>query len=678
MAVEVQTEITLGRGGERPEWVREKSIDSLSSITVKLVISLDASPFTKQLALKTDSIAKMDKLKLLQLKHVELSGSYENFPEIRWLCWHRSCLKTIPSGLLMSSLVAIDMTNGNLEEFEPPVVLNLLKILILKDCENLVLVRNLHQLPNLETLILWNCWNLTHVCESIGSLASLHVLDLTGCSKLCEALSIQNELESREALCIDGGIPQHTFSLPDSLSSLFLYDCNLAHDNDFPVDFNGRPILYMNLGSNQFEYFPSNVVDIQTLRVLDLTCCLRLKSLLWLPSTLEELYVYSCPLLEEITFQSARFKLREFGYIGCDNLSHIQGLFSLVSLKKIHEAELDQHMKWIKDCCQDDTVELVGDEITKGGLQHIQILYEFGIKSTYLPGKYESLTMSEYMSSSSFLSFRMPSGPSNRKTTGLNVTSLYRSSGEYEDQDTVVLFAKVSNRTKGLTWIYNPVVYCKPRVNENAVWLSYWPIGNVLDTGDEVNVDIIVGNGLIVSGCGATLVDSEIWQENCQYITEEEEVIGGDLSEFELTNGAFYLCRRDFFKSMTPDWLKMLVGDTVHYKELKGWRKSRQSQHSKVPYSELKTFRAFDHKKVVLRIDLDDPNNYDKIKRKVMRTVSSLRGVREIKWNSINERIATLTVLGDVDAMDVYMKTKKIACTKLVTAWWSCKNVGLN
>ncbi|GKE46610.1 hypothetical protein Tco_1477868, partial [Tanacetum coccineum] len=161
-------------------------------------------------------------------------------------------------------------------------------------------------------------------------------------------------------------------------------------------------------------------------------------------------------------------------------------------------------------------------------------------------------------------------------------------------EDILALLAKVSNKTKGLTWIYNPVVYSEPEVDEDVAWLSYWPIGNILDTGDEVNVDIIVGNGFIVSGCGATLVymDGELSQENCNPMIKEEEVIGGDLSEFELTKGAFYLCRRDFFKSMTPDWLKTLVGDTMHYEELKGWKKSRQSR-SKASYSELKTFRAF-------------------------------------------------------------------------------------
>ncbi|GJY99904.1 TMV resistance protein N-like protein, partial [Tanacetum coccineum] len=541
-----------------------------------------------QIALKTGSLAKIDKLKLLQLKHVKLSGSYKSFPELRWLCWHECPLKTIPCSMLMTSLVAIDMTNGHLREFESPMVLNKLKILILKGCKSLVSVRNLHRLPNLESLILWNCWNLTHVCKSICGLGCLKLLDLTRCNKLWKAsLSKKcvNRMECLKALYICGGITQQaTFSLPDSLKFLFLSHCDLKYNSNVSLAFTGQPFFYINLSKNLFECLP-NYINLQALRVLDLTSCAELKSLLCLPSTLEELYTYTCYSLEKITFQSARFRLREFGYRGCHKLSEIQGLFRLVSVEEIDIADLG-HMKWIKSC-EYGAVKLVGDDIITGKSGH-RVLYEFGIMSMYLPGIIYQPMMPEYMSSSSFLSFIVPSCPKKRKIKGLNVTALYKSTGE----DILALLAKVSNKTKGLTWIYNPVVYSEPEVDEDAVWLSYWPIGNILDAGDEVNVDIIVGNGFIVNGCGATLVymEGELCQENCKYMIKEEEVIGGDMSEFELTKGAFYLCRRDFFKSMTPDWLKMLVGDTIHYKELKGWKKSRQSR-SKASYSELKTFR---------------------------------------------------------------------------------------
>ncbi|KAL7591001.1 hypothetical protein Lser_V15G33205 [Lactuca serriola] len=574
------------------------------------------------LALKTGSLAKMDKLKLLQLKYVELTGSYENFPELRWLCWHGCNLTTIPSGLLMSSLVAIDMSYGNLKMFEPPTVLNSLKILNLKDSQKLVSIHNLSQLPNLETLILWNCSNLTHVCKTIQGLERLDLLDFTGCKNLWKVSSNKyvNQLLRLRALYTGEEVPQQSFSLPDSLNFLFLNNCNLEKSNYIPVTFSGQPFLYMNLGNNLFEFLPNNI-NFKTLRVLELTFCPNLKCLLCLPSTLEELYTNWCFSLEKITFESTRFRLCEFVYRGCNKISEIQGLFKLVPIAKLDEVDLG-HMKWIK-AYQDLEVDLVGDEITKDRNWRVQVLYEYGIMSTYLPDvKDQSMTKPVYMSSFPNISFRVPSCPRKRRIQGLHVTTLYRPSGEEEDM--WVLFIKISNTTKDLIWMYNPVVYCNPRVGEDAVWLSYWPIGNILDAGDEINVSVIVGNGLMVSGCSASLVymdDGEVELEYCKNYTKEEEVIGGDLSEFKLSTGEYYLCRRDFIKSTTPDWLNMLVGNTIPSTELRGWRKSRQSKHLDASFMELETFRAYVFPNLQGERD-DEVTDTDKLMMKVRRRKS--------------------------------------------------------
>nr|KAJ0189901.1 hypothetical protein LSAT_V11C800453210 [Lactuca sativa] len=324
---------------------------------------------------KTDSFTKMDKLKLLQLKYVKLTGSYKNFPELRWLCWHGCYFTKIPSGLLMSALVAIDMSYGNLKTFEPPMVLNSLKILNLKESCKLVSINKLSPLPNLETLILWNCSCLTHVCETIGGLESLVLLDFTGCKNLWKVSSNRssiNLLKRLKALCIGGGIPkQSSFSLPDSLKFLFLNNCDLGNNNNVPLVFSGQPLFYMNLGNNMFKKLPCNI-NLKMLRVLELTFCPNIKSLLSLPSTLEELYTCWCFSLKEITFKSHRFRLRKFMYQGCSKVSEVQGLFKLVSVAELDEAELG-HMKWIKTY-KDCRVDLVGDEISRDRIWHTPIL----------------------------------------------------------------------------------------------------------------------------------------------------------------------------------------------------------------------------------------------------------------------------------------------------------------
>nr|XP_043629754.1 uncharacterized protein LOC122601041 [Erigeron canadensis] len=569
----------------------------------------------------------MEKLKLLQLKHVELTGSYKNFPELTWLCWRECHLKVIPSDLSMSSLVVIDMRYGKLEEFEVPTVLNSLKTLNFKGCWYLINIHNLNRTPKLETLILWDCISLTHVCETISGLERLALLDLTGCKNLLKVSS----------------------TLPHSLQFLFLNNFDLKKLDDFRAVFSGHPFFYLNLGKNLFKILPSNI-DLKMLRVLDLTSCHRLKSLLYLPNTLEELYTYSCESLEKITFQSARFRLREFGYSSCFKLCEIQGLFKLVFIKDIDEAELG-HINWIK-AFQDHTVELVGDEITKGRPHYIQMLYEYGIKSTYLWQEEDEILMSEYISKSNFLSFQVPFCPDELKIQGLDVNSAYYVL-EDKDQDECVLFAKVSNKTTGLTWIYNPVVFCKPRTDRDALWLSYWPIGNMLEPGDEVEVSIIVGNGLIVSRCGASLVykDCEFTEENeSENNAKEEEVIGGDLSEFELTEGVYYLCRHDL-KSKIPDYLEMLVGGTNRYKQLQRWRKCRHSQHLDASV-QLKTFRGTLNKKIVLRVIFQSESR----KGKLLRAISTISGVESIDYD-VQKWI--LTIIGQMDPVAVMVQVKK-------------------
>lgn len=131
------------------------------------------------------------------------------------------------------------------------------------------------------------------------------------------------------------------------------------------------PLVTKALFSCSVEFLP-NKIDLNMLRTLKLNNCANLKSLICLPSTLEELYTDWCTSLEKITFQSVRFKLQKFGYEGCFKLSEIQGLFKLVPVAKLDEAYLGQ-MKWIKSY-EDHKVDLIGDVITKGRIWRLQVI----------------------------------------------------------------------------------------------------------------------------------------------------------------------------------------------------------------------------------------------------------------------------------------------------------------
>ncbi|XP_076888603.1 disease resistance-like protein DSC1 [Bidens hawaiensis] len=530
----------------------------------------------KDSGFRTDSLKNMENLKLLQLKYVQLTGSFENFSEqIRWICWHGFHERTVPLDLFMENLVALDMSYSCLEIFELPMVLQLLKFLNLQDSHNLCEIHSLFLLPNLETLILWNCHSLDYVCETIGGLTNLVLLNMSGCENMCKSL---------------GKI--RTFSLPLTLQRLFLKDCYIECTDYIPFRFSVQSFLqYLNLGNSLFEFLP-DYSHLKSLRVLDLTLCSRLKRLLCLPSTLAELYVYYCASLEKITFQSCQFTLQEFGYEGCTSLCEIEGFIELMPLVKLDEADLG-HMKWLKEY-QNHEVFLVGDaELTKGRSPQLQMLYEFNIMSTSLPDIKDANLIPEYISESPFLSFDVPLCPKDKRLKGLNITFKYTTS----DDESWAWFAKIST-TNGVDLMYNPIIFGKPAFGEVAVWLSYWPIGNTLQVGDKVYVSIIVVNGLEIRECGANLVYTD--DEGANETMELVDSLGGGLSRFQLTTGAYYLCRRDFFELIeagkgTPGWFRILVGDNIDYTEIRGWRKTGIPQPSEQSFTELKTIRCTIH-----------------------------------------------------------------------------------
>ncbi|KAJ0524734.1 putative leucine-rich repeat domain superfamily [Helianthus annuus] len=387
---------------------------------------------------------------------------------------------------------------------------------------------------------------------------------MTGCKNLFNREQI-NLLETSS-----GGVvkKQPTFSLPFSLHQLFLKDCSLECTHSFPLSFNVQPYLqYLNLCNSLLESLPC-YNHLENLRVLDLSFCSRLKCLLCFPSTLAELYIYYCESLEKITFQSHRFPLQELGYEGCVNLYEIEDYVKLVPLAKLDETDLG-HMRWLKEY-QNYQVCLVGDdELTVGRSWHIQMLYEFNIMSTSLPNINDPRMTPKYMSESSSLSFDVPSCPKNKRLKGINVTFKYSVSGV-----DWAWFCKVSTTNGVVDLMYSPKVFGKPEFGEVGIC------------------------GLEVHECGVSLVysDKETMENNMGGV----EILRGDLPGFQLSTGAYYLCRQDFFELMevgrlTRDWFRVLVGDNIDYTEVRGWRKNGRLKQMNPSFKELKTVSCIIH-----------------------------------------------------------------------------------
>ncbi|KAM7470220.1 hypothetical protein LguiA_008403 [Lonicera macranthoides] len=548
--------------------------------------------------LSIDAFQKMENLRLLKLNHVHLSGSYESFPKnLRWLCWHGFPLKSVPIDLSLEKLIVLDMSYSKLKQvWKGFKLLGSLKILdlsyskeligtpnfsgsrylerlILKGCVSLVeisesieylgdlvlldlkdckslkkLPRNIHMLRSVETLIISGCSNLAEFPVNLRNMLSLQVLQADGIA--VNALSttasqdrlghaISQPLVSRPRIC-----PQ-TFlhSLPRTVVNLSLVCCGLSEDS-FPSAFGNQPLLKeLDLSNNFFGTLPDSIGSLRNLKSLTIRSCSFLHSILGLPGSLECMdmgYSYS---VKKVSFQSSQTRIARVQSDYCQVLDEIEGFFKIEPIEEV-DGKIIRSMgidiKSIKN------IEVPLLELGNSWIRPIQGLHEFGIFSTFIPGEMVPSCFSDKSKGSS-ISFSVTSLP-NLRIRCLNVFSVYYYSRR-NFPDTRLL-TKIYNRTKGLTWIYCPLCVGFPYEANGMTWLSQWNFGNdQLEGGDEITVSI--HTGFEVKECGINVVYEE-QVENDEEDTDNHdnryffanEVIGGDLSNFQLSSGAYFLSRR--------------------------------------------------------------------------------------------------------------------------------------
>lgn len=74
-------------------------------------------PRLSKVNFSTRAFIEMQRLRLLQLDHVQLNGNYEYLSqELRWLRWHEFPLKSMPNNFYLGNLVAIDLQYSSLRQ----------------------------------------------------------------------------------------------------------------------------------------------------------------------------------------------------------------------------------------------------------------------------------------------------------------------------------------------------------------------------------------------------------------------------------------------------------------------------------------------------------------------------------------------------------------------------------
>ncbi|BFG21645.1 hypothetical protein CerSpe_079190 [Prunus speciosa] len=525
---------------------------------------------------ETNAFRRMVKLKLLQLSFVQLNGYYEEFPKgLRWLCWLKFPLDSIPSDFLLESLVVLEMPYSCLIQiWKGTKHLPSLKILDLSNSHELTETGDFSLVPNLESLILEDCESLVDVHDSIGNLEKLVYLNIKGCKNIRKLPVEMGKMESLKVFRADEAPISRLQSttLPCSLVVLSLRGCNLS-DDAFPREFGNLPSLQrLDLSSNPICSLPDFIRGLTGLDHLQFSYCTKLKSLEGLPRV-KELVTFECESLEKITFQSISC-LPNCMMHGCYNskLAEIEYWYKLEPIETV-----DAEMIKLLGLCNLESMKAVRmytpDMLSLDGMMHpIKGLYEVGIFSTFLPGN-EVPGQFSHRSKGSSVSFTVPSLP-NLKIRGLNIFSIYANSNPYHfSKIPHPIITKVSNKSKGLKWIYAPACYGIPDNENDVIWLSHWKLGNPLESGEEVTVSVFTKPLLQVKECGIQLVHEQDYEISGAQNDDADPCypsdIGWNLPEF--IPGTYFLLgsplnrgdgRAYDFSWKREYWFKDIFGDS--------------------------------------------------------------------------------------------------------------------
>ncbi|KAL5576005.1 hypothetical protein UlMin_017704 [Ulmus minor] len=266
----------------------------------------------KKVSFSTKAFVKMQRLRLLQLNHVQLNGSLEYLSQdLRWLCWHGFPREFIPNNFYLGNLVALDLQYSNLTHvWEEPKLLEKLKILNLSHSRNLRQTPDFSYILNLEQLIMIDCECLEEVHDSIGQLKKLVLVNLEGCTSLKKLPKSFGKLKSLITL-IFSGCPSFENSrdsdlwpsrimtrlVPTWLKELYLMKCNMT-DDAIPKELGSLPSLEkLKISKSNVRKLP-NLVGLSYLTMFVLDDCDRLESIPDLPTKLKHICVVRCGQLK--------------------------------------------------------------------------------------------------------------------------------------------------------------------------------------------------------------------------------------------------------------------------------------------------------------------------------------------------------------------------------------------
>ncbi|KAF3595768.1 hypothetical protein DY000_02023758 [Brassica cretica] len=514
-------------------------------------LSLKAEVTTAVDNLEAKAFSNLRKLRLLQLSHVALNGSYENFPKgLRWLCWVGFPEESVPIDLHLRSLVVMDMQKSNLKRLwindqKPHEYLKELKYLDLSQAIQLTETPDFSYLPNLEKLFLVNCQRLVKVHKSIEVLqGSLILLNLSGCIKLGELPLELYTLKSLETLILSGcsqlerlddalgelkslttlkaddtaltQIPSSSGQLK-KLKELSLHACmELWKDRHYThSDESSQVALLSPLslnGLNCLKTLRLGSCNLPDELILKLDNCSQLRSMFSLPKKLRSFYARNCTVLERIPDLQECSVLQSLHLTNCYNLVETPGLEGLKTVGVIH-MEMCNSIPY----SHRERIMQIGWAVAAHG----------GI---FVPGS--SLPdWVNFKNETRSISFTVPEPTLNSDLVGFTVGTTYVSQ---EDDAMSAYSPKITlkNQTKGDGWSRNLATDHIRMYREEHIWQGFFSNEDfLLETGDQVQVSVDFGDKVTILKTGLTLAYRKVIEVPNEQLTETDDGVDNELNE---------------------------------------------------------------------------------------------------------------------------------------------------
>ncbi|CAL5428946.1 unnamed protein product [Camellia sinensis] len=277
--------------------------------------------------LSTKAFEPMVNLRLLQINHANLDGSFNLFcTELKWLQWKGCPLKTLPAGFFPLELTVLDLSESKMVQiwnhkwwqWHKNKMAKKLLVMNLSDCYYLTHIPDLSMLP-LEKLILERCTRLVKIHESIGDMSTLTHLNMKGCSSLEEFPSDVSGLKNLENFILHGC--SKLKALPENLSGL-------------------KSVRELDIDRTAIVNLPDSIFHLKKLERFSLKNCKSLKRLpptIGKLSSLLELYLDGSSALEEVPDSVGNLtELEKLSLRGCglvtsipDSIGKLQSLIEL-------------------------------------------------------------------------------------------------------------------------------------------------------------------------------------------------------------------------------------------------------------------------------------------------------------------------------------------------------------